>query len=111
MYYKSLCIHMRVQLQALIDGGADVNRLNVEDQTVLYMCCQDGHTQILDALIEAKADVNIPAKSTASPVFIASQMGRMDVVQRLVKAKANLESTLVALMDDVTKVMLVRASF
>ena len=74
----------------LIAEGADVNQVNTNGVTPLWIASDIGHVEVAKALLGAGADVNKAKTRTGStPLYLASQNGHVEVVEALIKAGAN----------------------
>ena len=76
---------------ALIEAGADVNRINEESGNFpLLQAAQNDHGAIATALIEAGADVNrINEESGTFPLLMAAHEGHGAIVTALIEAGAD----------------------
>ncbi|MCP4371747.1 MAG: ankyrin repeat domain-containing protein [Deltaproteobacteria bacterium] len=80
------------EIRKLIDAGADVNVINKDKATPLYIASQEGHTEIVKMLLEAKADVNKGSMdSDLTPLLMATNGGHTEVVQLLLEAGADVK--------------------
>ena len=77
-------------VDALLRGGADVNKAMDIGATPLFMASQLGHCDVVEALLRGGADVNKAKNDGVTPLFMASQDGHCDVVEALVRAGADL---------------------
>jgi cytohesin len=67
-------------VQALLEAGADVNKVNDNGMTPLYVGAQEGHEAILQALIEAGADISMATDTGWMPQYAAAKEGHAAVV-------------------------------
>jgi ankyrin repeat protein len=77
-------------VHALIEAGADVNKVDSNNVTPLSAASSKGNIDIVQALIGAGADVNTANpyyKNT--PLILASHLGYIDVVKALIEAGAD----------------------
>jgi ankyrin repeat protein len=79
--------HVEV-IQALIDGGADVNARDGELNTALTWAANEGKVDAVKTLIAGGADVNIQNKSGTTPLTRALLYKRDAVVDVLRQAGA-----------------------
>jgi predicted LPLAT superfamily acyltransferase len=77
-------------VEALLRGGADVNKAKKDGTTPLFMASQKGHCDVVEALLRGGADVNKARNDGATPLFMASHNGRTPCVEALVRARADL---------------------
>jgi ankyrin repeat protein len=80
----------RRALEALLDGGADVNARDDHGQTALMNAARDGHTEMVRLLVSRGADLNHTAKYNLSAVMLAVINGRDAIVGILTDAGADL---------------------
>jgi len=76
---------------ALIDVGADVNKVDDVNWSPLHFAAYWGHTEVAKVLIEAGAKLNVQTSNKETPLHIAVNKTRVNVVQTLVSAGANLD--------------------
>jgi cytohesin len=76
-------------VRALIDAGADVNKVRDNGMTPLFAAAYKGHGDIVRALIDAGADVNKARDDGATPLFAAAQQGHVEIVRALIDAGAD----------------------
>ena len=70
-------------VQKLIEGGADVNKLNNKGISALFAACKKGFTKIVQLLLQAGADSRIKGDEGLTPLGIAIKMNRYNVVELL----------------------------
>ena len=58
-------------IQALLDGGADVNKANVQGQTPLHLACMYGSVVSVKMLLDKAANVNAQDKNKCTPLIMA----------------------------------------
>ena len=72
-----------------LQGGIDVNALNIEGITALMAASQLGRADIVNKLLEQKADPNIAGKDGQTALMLASENNQLPVVQALLKKNAD----------------------
>ena len=77
-------------LEALLDGGADVNARDEHGQTALMNASRDGHIAMIRLLVTRGADLNHTAKYNLSALMLAVINGRDAIVGVLADAGADL---------------------
>ena len=80
-------------LQAMINGGADVYAKDNNGNTPLHMATTQGHAEIISILLQAKADVNAKNNEGVTPLQFATQENHAEVISVLVKMGANVNAT------------------
>jgi ankyrin repeat protein len=78
-------------VQALLQGGAVVDKAMAHGATPLFLASGNGHVPVVQALLQAEADVSKAMDDGATPLFIASQEGHLPVVQTLLQAGADVD--------------------
>ncbi len=86
---KSIGAKDITEIQRLIDAGADVNVINKNGATTLYMIVEAGQTEIVKILLEANADVNKATNGGKTPLWKASEEGHAEIVKLLLDANAD----------------------
>ena len=81
--------HVEV-VEALINGGADLNIKNEYGDTALILACTNGHNDIVQALINGRADLNIKDEYGDTALILACTNGHNDIVQALINGRADL---------------------
>ncbi len=76
-------------IDALLRGGADVNKAKHDGATPLFIASETGHCDVIDALLRGGADVNKAKHDGATPLFIASETGHCDVIDALLRGGAD----------------------
>lgn len=79
-------------VMVLIAAGADVNSVNLLEESPLYVAARNGHQGVVQSLIAAGADVNSKDESQISPLHIAALRGHK-VVRLLLQLSAGLDMT------------------
>lgn len=74
---------------ALIDAGADVNRVVLGDGTPLIAAARQGDVSLAQLLLERGAQVDLEVRGDGSPLIAASMTGNLDVVATLVERGAD----------------------
>jgi len=80
-------------VDALIRGGADVNKASDDGVTPLYMASCNGHCNVVEVLVRGGADVNKAWNDGMTPLYIASQVGHCGVVDALLRGGADVNIT------------------
>ena len=80
--------HVEV-VEALINGGADLNIKNEYGDTALILACTNGHNDIVQALINGRADLNIKDKYGYTSLILACREGKADIAQALINGGAD----------------------
>ena len=82
-------------VQALIQGGADVNVRDESGSTALIEAARWGHAEVVKSLAGAGADVNADNDGSVSPggsgtaLMVAASMGNVDLVRLLIELGAD----------------------
>ncbi|XP_063448205.1 uncharacterized protein LOC134727748 [Mytilus trossulus] len=63
---------------------------NSNNESPLYIACEEGYTEVVQMLIHNKADINKCRNTGESPLYIACQKGHNEVVQMLINNKADI---------------------
>jgi len=79
-------------VQLLLDQGADVNGLNANHNTALYLASRNGMLEVMDVLIKYGADVNCRDKSGWTPLMLASRYGYLDIAELLLDHGADVNA-------------------
>ncbi len=74
---------------ALIDAGADVNRVMLGDGTPLIVATREGDVPLANLLLERGAQVDITVRGDGSPLIAASTLGSLKLVTTLVALGAD----------------------
>lgn len=74
---------------ALIDAGADVDRIVLGDGTPLIVAARSGEASLVNMLLERGAHVDIPVRGDGSPLIAASALGNLAIVTTLVERGAD----------------------
>jgi hypothetical protein len=67
-------------VQALLQGGANVDKAADGGATPLHITSQEGHVPVVQALLQGGADVDKATDDGATPLIIARQQGHFAVV-------------------------------
>jgi ankyrin repeat protein len=59
-------------VQALLQGGADVDKAADGGATPLLMASQEGHVPVVQALLQGGADVDKATDNGWTPLYVAS---------------------------------------
>jgi len=79
----------RLQVQKLIDGGADLNQRNDDGNSAVWLCCYSNSVEILELLAYYGADLNNQNKDGATALVYASSAGKTEVVRTLLALGAD----------------------
>jgi beta-lactamase regulating signal transducer with metallopeptidase domain len=74
---------------ALIDAGADVNRVVLGDGSPLIAAVRQGDLSLAKLLLERGAQVDLQAIGDGSPLIAAATLGNLDIVTTLVEHGAD----------------------
>ncbi len=80
------------RVRALINAGAEVNYINIDDETPLLLAIEKGNWEIALGLINAGAEVNYvrpPLQRCKQPLLLAIEIGNWEIAQGLINAGAN----------------------
>ena len=77
-------------VRLLLKAGADVNRVDFDDRTALWIACHDNNIKTAAVLIEGGADLNKGLEGDQSSLHYACRHGYIDIVQLLIEAGAML---------------------
>ena len=77
-------------LEAALDAGSDVDRLDGQGWTALMHAVNRGNLLIVESLTGADADVDIRAPDGATALFMAAVLGQPEIVEILMKAGADI---------------------
>jgi beta-lactamase regulating signal transducer with metallopeptidase domain len=69
---------------ALINAGADVDRVVLGDGTPLIVAARSGDMPLVNLLLERGAQADVPVPGDGSPLIAASMLGNLDIVRTLV---------------------------
>ncbi|PAA72873.1 hypothetical protein BOX15_Mlig010600g1 [Macrostomum lignano] len=78
-------------VKMLLDARADVNFLNRNGGTALFVASQHGRDELVDLLIASGALVDAEVMKGCTSLYIAAQQGHQGVALRLIKAGAHLD--------------------
>lgn len=68
----------------------DINAVDNHGRTMVYVCCERGHVDVLQSLLAAKANVNIPEERGYAPLYTAAFSGFKEIIALLISAGADL---------------------
>lgn len=74
---------------ALIDAGADVDHVQLDDGSPLIAAARQGDSPLAQLLLRRGAQVDIPVRGDGSPLIAASLLGNLDIVTTLVERGAD----------------------
>jgi hypothetical protein len=70
-------------VQALLHGGADVDKTMDNGATPLYIVSQNGHLPVVQALLQGGADVDKARNDGVTPLSIATHHSHIDIMRLL----------------------------
>jgi beta-lactamase regulating signal transducer with metallopeptidase domain/ankyrin repeat protein len=74
---------------ALIDDGADVDRVVLGDGSPLIVAARTGDLPLVNRLLERGAQVDIAVRGDGSPLIVASNSGNLEIMTTLVERGAD----------------------
>jgi bla regulator protein blaR1 len=74
---------------ALVDGGADVDRVVLGDGTPLIVAARRGDLPLVNLLLERGAQVDLAVRGDGSPLIAASALGNLEIMTKLVERGAD----------------------
>nr|XP_043877158.1 ankyrin repeat and SOCS box protein 13a.1 isoform X1 [Solea senegalensis] len=86
-----------LQLKQLIEGGASVNMVTVDNITPLHEACLRGHLTCARLLLEAGAQVDVRTIHGSTPLCHACSSGSLECAELLLEHGANVNPSLTAL--------------
>lgn len=69
-----------------VQHRVDVNSYNVDGQTALHQCCQDGNLELVKLLVRFGADVRLANRDGWSALHIAAWSGHREIAMYLINA-------------------------
>ena len=78
-------------VQALLQGGADVDKARDDGITPLFVASENSHVPAVQALLQGGADVDKAMDGGVTPLYMASQEGHVPVVQALLQGGADVD--------------------
>jgi beta-lactamase regulating signal transducer with metallopeptidase domain len=79
----------RASARALVDSGADVDRVVLGDGTPLIAAARSGDPSLVNLLLERGAQVDLAVRGDGSPLIAASTLGNLEIMTRLVERGAD----------------------
>lgn len=79
-------------VQIALDAGANPDRTNWMNLTVLHEACERGHGTVVDLLIRYGADIHKPAADQKTCLHLACEKGHFLVASALVNAGSNIKA-------------------
>ncbi len=76
-------------VEDLLRAGRNINTVDKDDKTPLFIASQKGHIEIVKVLLGAGAAINKANNVGSTPLFIASQHGHLEIVKTLLAAGAD----------------------
>lgn len=89
--YHAVCNGTHTDMQLLISQGADVNKKDVDGNSLVYIAAIKGYLDVLKILVSHSANVEIGDVNGCKPIYAAVLHNQMNVVKYLVQVGANLE--------------------
>ncbi|KAM3850048.1 ankyrin repeat and SOCS box protein 5-like [Diretmus argenteus] len=86
-----------LQLKELVDGGASVNVVTVDNITPLHDACTQAHTHCARLLLEAGAQVDVRTIHGSTPLCNACSAGSLECAKLLLQYGAKVNPSLTAL--------------
>ena len=81
-------------VKMLLDFGAEMNAVDTDGASSLYLACERGNAPVAKILLEKNADTELrPYRKSKSPLMIASQLGYVDIVRKLLTYGARINAT------------------
>jgi beta-lactamase regulating signal transducer with metallopeptidase domain len=80
---------------ALINDGADVDRVVLGDGSPLILAARTGDAPLVNLLLERGAQVDIAVRGDGSPLIAASQAGNLEIMTTLVERGADVNGFVV----------------
>jgi beta-lactamase regulating signal transducer with metallopeptidase domain len=74
---------------ALIDDGADVDRVVLGDGSPLIVAARRGDLPLVNLLLERGAQVDIAVRGDGSPLIAASTLGNLEIITKLLERGAD----------------------
>lgn len=91
IHYAAECGSKAI-VQALLDGGTDVNILNPVGQTALHCAARNGHEDVIKQLLENGANVNAKDENDQTALHGAAGQGYNCIVKLLLDANADVDA-------------------
>ncbi|KAK7896854.1 hypothetical protein WMY93_022179 [Mugilogobius chulae] len=86
-----------LQLSQLLDSGASVNTVTVDNMTALHEACIKGNPNCVRLLLTAGAQVDVRTVHGSTPLCYACSSGSLECVRLLLEHGANVNPSLTAL--------------
>jgi ankyrin repeat protein len=90
--HRAAALGHTAAIEALIQGGADVNVANKDGCTALFWACLEGHIKSIELLIKHAAFVNVPDAQGVSPLMICARAGHHKALEALIWAGASVNT-------------------
>ncbi|STX51694.1 ankyrin 3 [Legionella busanensis] len=90
LYYAALSNHFTI-VDSLIKAGTNLNQVDAEKRTPLYMATSLKRGEIIKILSKAGANVNQKNDENSTPIYLAAQNGDTEIVEILAQCKADLD--------------------
>jgi hypothetical protein len=87
--FLAACSGDLVEMQNLVQRGADIYKANKDGQSPLSIAAQHGHLSVVQYLVQQGADKDKAADDGFTPLFLAATIGHLMVVQYLVQQGAD----------------------
>ena len=78
------------QVRILLDNGANVDAVALDDWTPLTRAADKGHMKMIELLLSRGASINKPS-GDLTPLFFAARSGHTQIVKFLIKHGAKLD--------------------
>ena len=79
-----------VEINRLLDAGANVNSAVQGDGSPLIGAARNGHLRAVTLLLDRGADPNMPVQGDGNPIIMAAREGHVEVVELLLNRGANI---------------------
>ena len=81
-----------VQVERLIEAGADVNEMDAAFKTALHWATDEGHMDVVQLLVEKGANVNAKDFTDLTPLFLAVLRENESILEFLIAKGADVNS-------------------